>query len=79
MARNALDFLDDCYAVCQIMTVRVCWWPQSPDGGGNLVIDAAVNGPADAIATFNVRDPLASAARFGITAEPPADILRGIV
>lgn len=75
-ARDALAFLDGFCAVCRPVTVRVRWRPQSPDSDDDLVIDAAVNGLADAIATFNLRDLRAPAARFGITAEPPADTLR---
>ena len=77
-AHGALDFLDGLCAVCQSVAVRVRWRPQSPDSGDDLVIDAAVNGLADIIATFNLRDLRAPAARFGIMAEPPADILRRI-
>ena len=75
-AHDALGFLDGLCAVCQPVTVRVRWRPQSPDSGDDLVIDAAVNGLADTIVTFNLRDLRAPAARFGIEAEPPADTLR---
>jgi hypothetical protein len=37
-----------------------------------------VNGFADAIAIFNLRDLRAPAARFGIPAEPPANTLMRI-
>ena len=77
-ARDALAFLDGFCAVCRPVTVQVRWRPQSPDSGDDLVIDAAVNGLADAIATFNLRHLRAPAARFGIPAEPPADTLRRI-
>ena len=77
-AQDALAFLDGFCAVCQPVTVRVRWRPQSPDSGDDLVIDAAVNGLAEAIATFNLRDLRAPAARFGILAEPPGDTLRRI-
>lgn len=77
-AQDALAFLDGFCAVCRPVAVRVRWRPQSPDGDDDLVIDAAVNGLADAIATFNLRDLRAPAARFGIPAEPPADTLRRI-
>lgn len=76
--RDALAFLDGFCAVCRPVTVRVRWRPQSPDSGDDLVIDAAVNGVADSITTFNLRDLRAPAARFGIMAEPPADTLRRI-
>ena len=75
-AQDALGFLDGLCAVCQPVTVRVRWRPQSSDGGDDLMIDAAVNGLADAIATFNLRDLRGPAARFGIVAELPVDILR---
>lgn len=77
-AQDALAFLDGFCAVCQPVTVRVRWRPQSPDSGDDLVIDAAVNGLAEAIATFNLRDLRPPAARFGILAEPPGDTLRRI-
>lgn len=73
---DALDLLDGLCAVCQPVTIRVRWRPQSPDCGDDLVIDAAVNGLADALATFNLRHLRAPAARFGIVAERPADTLR---
>ena len=77
-AQDALGLLNGLCAICWPVTVRVRWRPQSPDSGDDLVIDAAVNGLADAIATFNLRALRAPAARFGIVAEPPADTLRRI-
>ena len=77
-AHDALGFLDGLAAVCLPVAVWVRWRPQSPDSEDDLVIDAAMNGLADVIATFNLRDLRAPAARFGIAAEPPADILRRI-
>ena len=77
-AQDALGFLDGLCAVCRPVTVRVRWRLQSSDSGDDLVIDAAVNGLADTIATFNLRDLRVPAARFGIAAELPAGILRRI-
>lgn len=77
-ARDALLFLDGLCGACRPVAVRFRWRPQSPDEGDDLVIDAAVNGLVDAIATYNLRDLRAPAMRFGIAAEPPADILRRI-
>ncbi len=77
-AQDALAFLDGFCAACRPVTVRVRWRPQSPDSGDDMVIDAAVNGLADAIATFNLRDLRAPAARFGISAETPAHTLKRI-
>ena len=77
-AGDALAFLDGLCAACLPVAVRVRWRPQSPDGGDDLVVDAAVNGLADAIATFDLRNVRAPPARFDIAAEPPADTLRRI-
>jgi hypothetical protein len=41
-----------------------------------MVIETAVNGGAEVIATFNIDDMRAGAARFGIAAERPAAVLR---
>ena len=77
-ALDALGFLDGLCAMCRPVTVRVRWRPQSSDSGDDLVIDAAVNGLADIIATFNLRDLRKPAAQFGIATELPADTLRRI-
>jgi len=43
------------------------------------VIDAVANGLADVIATVNVRDLRAPAARYGLAVEPPTDDSRRII
>ena len=43
-----------------------------------MVIETAVNAGADVIATFNIDDMRAGAARFGIAAERPAAALRRV-
>ncbi len=40
------------------------------------MLETAVNGGADVIATFNLADLRDGAARFGIPVERPADVLR---
>lgn len=78
-AREVLDLLDDLCTVLRPVAIDVSWRPQSPDDGDDLVIEAAVNGLAAVIATFNLKDLREPAARFGIVAETPADVLRRIV
>lgn len=75
----ATSFVDDLCAACIPIRIHVVWRPQSPDPGDDLVIDAAVNGLADVIATYDQRHLQEPAARFGITAERPADVLRRIL
>lgn len=78
-ADDARDLLDDLCAACLPVAIDVRWRPQSPDPGDDLVLEAAVNGLADTIATFDLRHLRAAAARFGVAAEPPADVLRRII
>jgi hypothetical protein len=54
------------------------WRPAARDPDDDFVIETAVNGLADVIVTFNVRDIAAGAAQFGIEAERPAAVLRRI-
>ena len=55
---------------------KFLWRPQLRDPNEEMVLAAAVNGKADAIVTFNQRDFLAAAARFGVGMERPREILR---
>jgi hypothetical protein len=41
-----------------------------------LVVETAINGQADALATFNVKDMRAAGARFGIDAQRPGSLVR---
>jgi len=50
--------------------------PAAYDPGDDLVIEAAVNGRADAIASFDLRHIAKPAARFGIPTLHPIAILR---
>jgi putative PIN family toxin of toxin-antitoxin system len=52
------------------------WRPRLRDADDDMVLEAAVNGRADAIVTFNLRDFATSLAEFGIRALLPADVLR---
>lgn len=52
------------------------WRPQLRDPSDEMVLEAAVNGRADAIVTFNRRDFGAAPRRFGVALEGPRDALR---
>ena len=45
------------------VTIHYTWRPQLRDAGGELVLEAAVNGRADTLATYNVRHFAEAAAR----------------
>jgi len=54
------------------------WRPQLHDPGDELVLDAAVNGRAQAIVTFNRRDFRPAADRFGLDILLPSEALRSL-
>jgi predicted nucleic acid-binding protein len=60
------------------VTVHYLWRPQLPDPGDELVLEAAVNGRADALVTYNVRHFAGAAVRFGLRMVRPVDVLEEV-
>ncbi len=56
--------------------VHLRWRPQLRDTDDELVLEAAINGRADALVTYNVRDFVSAAPRFGVRVLRPADLLQ---
>ncbi len=71
-------FLDGVIDLVEPVNVWFLWRPQLRDPGDELVLEAAVNGRADAIATFNRRDFRPAADRFGVDILLPAEAIRRI-
>ena len=71
-------FLDALIDLVEPVDVWFLWRPQLRDPGDELVLEAAVNGRADAIATFNRRDFRPAADRFGIDILLPAEAIQRI-
>jgi putative PIN family toxin of toxin-antitoxin system len=63
-------------ALCEPVESHFRWRPQLVDAADEMVLEAAVNGRADALATFNLRDFAGAAKRFGLAVMRPAAILR---
>ena len=57
------------------VTIHYSWRPQLRDPGGELVLEAAVNGRAEALVTYNLRHFVESAARFGLRLARPIELL----
>ena len=51
------------------------WRPQLSDAGDELVFEAAVNGRADALVTYNIRQFATASVRFGLRIVRPVEVL----
>ncbi len=59
-------------------SVSGLWRPTLRDAGDEMVLEAAVNGRADVLVTFNQRDFGSTPALFGIEVLLPREALRRI-
>jgi predicted nucleic acid-binding protein len=77
---EVLAVLDELVGVCAPAPVAFDyrWRPQARDPDDDLVLETAVNGAADVIATFNLADMWAGAGRFGIAVKLPGVVVRRI-
>ena len=71
-------FVDAVIAMMEPMKSHYLWRPQLRDPNDEMVLEAAINGRASILATFNVKDFL-PAKRFGIEVLRPHDALRRLV
>lgn len=71
-------FIDAVLAMVEPVETHFMWRPQLRDPADEMVLEAAVNGQAAAIVTFNRRDFGAAPARFGVELLTPAEALRRI-
>lgn len=68
--------LDALAAVAEPATLWFLWRPQLPDADDDMILEAAVNGRADAIVTFNRRDFVGASERLGVAVRSPSESLR---
>jgi len=79
LAVDAVDqFLAELAALIEPVEVRFQWRPQTKDPCDDMVIEAAINGRADAVVTYNVGDFISAGERFGISILRPGDLLRKV-
>jgi len=71
-------FVDAVIAMCDPVETHFMWRPQLRDPADELVLEAAVNGQADAIVTFNLRHFGTAPRMFGVELLRPIDVLRRI-
>ena len=71
-------FVDAVVAMAEPVETHFLWRPQLRDPGDEMVLEAAVNGRADLLVTFNVRDFGLTPSRFGIEVRIPRDAIERI-
>ena len=71
-------FLSELALCIRPAEIRYLWRPQLADPNDEMVLEAAINGHAEAIVTHNRGDFAGAAERFGIEVLSPADALERI-
>ena len=72
------DFLAELAALIEPVEVHFQWRPQVRDPNDEMVLEAAINGGANALITYNVRDFASASQRFEIKVLRPAELLKRI-
>jgi len=70
------EFLAELAAHVEPVELHFMWRPQTRDPGDEMVLEAAINGDADALITYNVSDFAVAAERFGVHVLRPAEVLK---
>ena len=76
--RQVEIFLDAIIAIGEPMLTHYLWRPQLRDPNDEMVLEAAVNGRADALVTFNLRDFGNAAMQFGVDVLLPREAIARI-
>ena len=66
------------YSVAEPIKIHYLWRPQLRDPSDEMVLETAVNGRANLLITFNVRDYGTAPARFGIEVKTPREAVERI-
>ncbi len=70
------EFLAELAALVEPVETHFLWRPQLRDPNDEMVLEAAVNGAADALVTYNVADFASAAKRFALEILRPSELLR---
>ena len=76
--RQVEIFLDAIIALAEPVLTHFLWRPQLRDPNDEMVLEAAVNGRAEALVTFNVRDYGTAASQFGVEVLLPREAIARI-
>lgn len=73
---DVAGFLAALASASEGVEVHFQWRPQLGDPADEMVLEAAINGRADALVTHNVADFAEAAARFGLRVVTPGALLK---
>ena len=74
-AQDMLNAVDAIIAHARPVEIHYQWRPQLHDANDEIVLEAAVNGGADAIVTYNIKDYREIPQRFGIALITPKQLI----
>jgi putative PIN family toxin of toxin-antitoxin system len=77
-SRQVEVFLDGIVAMAEPVRTHFLWRPQLRDPNDEMVLETAVNGSANVLVTFNVRDYGTAAAQFGVAVLLPREAIARI-
>src|SRR5271165_6424570 len=72
------ELLAELAALIEPVEVHFQWRPQVHDPNDEMVLEAAINGEADALVTYNVRDFVLAGERFGVPVLSPSELLKKV-
>ena len=72
------EFLAELAALAEPVDVHFQWRPQTRDPNDEIVLEAAINGQANAIVTYNLSDFADAGERFEFAVMHPAELLKKV-
>jgi putative PIN family toxin of toxin-antitoxin system len=75
---DVFEILDALAGLCVPVVFDYNWRPTGAHADDELVVETAINGHADAVAAFNLKDLREAGARFGFKTSRPGPLLRRI-
>ena len=70
------EFLVELAALVEPAEVRFLWRPHVPDPSDEMVLEATINGRADALVTYKIRDFAVAGERFAVLVLRPPELLK---
>ena len=70
------QFLAALASACEPVETHFQWRPQLRDAADEMVFETAINGRADALVTYNIKDFMSAASRFGLRVLLPGVLLK---